>query len=112
MNDGSITPNSVSTMGSDNYYMSAKQSDAPTPTPPPSSGNAGGGGTAGNGKERKKHDRINGMSEEEVCKRTLPDHLDTNLDVGIVSTVDFHRNSSVILPTLKSSSAATASVAE
>lgn len=85
MNDGSITPNSVSTMGSDTYYMSAKHSDAPTPTPPPS---ATGGG--GNSKERKKHDRFNGMSEEEVCKRTLPDHLDTNLDVVIVSTVDFH----------------------
>lgn len=85
MNDGSITPNSVSTMGSDNYYMSAKQSDAPTPTPPPTGG-AGGGN---NSKERKKHDRFNGMSEEEVCKRTLPDHLDTNLDVVIVSTVDF-----------------------
>ena len=85
MNDGSITPNSVSTMGSDNYYMSAKQSDAPTPTPPPT----GGAGVGNNSKERKKHDRFNGMSEEEVCKRTLPDHLDTNLDVVIVSTVDF-----------------------
>lgn len=70
-------------MGSDNYYMSAKQSDAPTPTPPPT--NAAGGTS----KERKKHDRFNGMSEEEVCRRTLPDHLDTNLDVVIVSTVDF-----------------------
>lgn len=87
MNDGSITPNSVSTMGSDNYYLSAKQSDAPTPTPPSATG--GGGGGTGNSKERKKHDRFNGMSEEEVCKRTLPDHLDTNLDVVIVSTVDF-----------------------
>lgn len=88
MNDGSITPNSVSTMGSDNYFMSAKQSDAPTPTPPGGGSGSGGGGTKS--KERKKHDRFNGMSEEEVCKRTLPDHLDTNLDVVIVSTVDFH----------------------
>lgn len=36
-------------------------------------------------KERKKHDRFNGMSEDEVSKRTLPDHLATNLDIVIVS---------------------------
>lgn len=36
-------------------------------------------------KERKKHDRFNGMPEEEVSKRTLPDHLATNLDIVIVS---------------------------
>lgn len=36
-------------------------------------------------KERKKHDRFNGMPEEEVSKRTLPDHLTTNLDIIIVS---------------------------
>ncbi|KAJ0171219.1 hypothetical protein K1T71_013418 [Dendrolimus kikuchii] len=36
-------------------------------------------------KERKKHDRFNGMSEEEVARRTLPDHLAENLDIIIVS---------------------------
>lgn len=36
-------------------------------------------------KERKKHDRFNGMPEEEVSKRTLPDHLTNNLDIIIVS---------------------------
>jgi hypothetical protein len=36
-------------------------------------------------KERKKHDRFNGMPEEEVSKRTLPDHLALNLDIVIVS---------------------------
>lgn len=36
-------------------------------------------------KERKKHDRFNGMPEEEVTKRTLPDHLTGNLDIVIVS---------------------------
>lgn len=36
-------------------------------------------------KERKKHDRFNGMPEEEVSKRTLPDHLTDNLDIVIVS---------------------------
>lgn len=36
-------------------------------------------------KERKKHDRFNGMPEEEVSKRTLPDHLSNNLDIVIVS---------------------------
>lgn len=38
-------------------------------------------------KERKKHDRFNGMSEEEVSRRTLPDHLADNLDIIIVSTI-------------------------
>ncbi|XP_044741735.1 uncharacterized protein LOC123302730 [Chrysoperla carnea] len=36
------------------------------------------------GKERKKHDRFNGMPEEEVSKRTLPDHLTQNLDIIII----------------------------
>ncbi|PSN35264.1 hypothetical protein C0J52_17552 [Blattella germanica] len=35
-------------------------------------------------KERKKHDRFNGMPEEEVSKRTLPDHLALNLDIVII----------------------------
>ncbi|XP_050530008.1 caprin homolog isoform X2 [Daktulosphaira vitifoliae] len=35
-------------------------------------------------KERKKHDRFNGMPEEEVSKRTLPDHLTNNLDIVII----------------------------
>ncbi|KAM7341303.1 thymine DNA glycosylase isoform 3-T9 [Cochliomyia hominivorax] len=35
-------------------------------------------------KERKKHDRFNGMSEEEVVKRILPDHLCDNLDIVII----------------------------
>ncbi|KAL9873533.1 thymine DNA glycosylase isoform 2-T4 [Glossina fuscipes fuscipes] len=38
----------------------------------------------GKAKERKKHDRFNGMSEEEVVKRTLPDHLCDNLDIVII----------------------------
>lgn len=41
-------------------------------------------------KERKKHDRFNGMSEEEVSRRTLPDHLAENLDIIIVSTIATH----------------------
>lgn len=36
-------------------------------------------------KERKKHDRFDGMPEEEVSKRVLPDHLANNLDIIIVS---------------------------
>jgi TDG/mug DNA glycosylase family protein len=39
-------------------------------------------------KERKKHDRFNGMPEEEVSKRTLPDHLTNNLDIVIVSIIN------------------------
>lgn len=38
-------------------------------------------------KERKKHDRFNGTPEEEVSKRTLPDHLAPNLDIIIVSVI-------------------------
>ncbi|KAJ8667729.1 hypothetical protein QAD02_009392 [Eretmocerus hayati] len=36
-------------------------------------------------KERKKHDRFDGMPEEEVSKRVLPDHLTNDLDIIIVS---------------------------
>lgn len=36
-------------------------------------------------KQRRRHDRFNGMTEEEVRSRTLPDHLASNLDVVIVS---------------------------
>lgn len=36
-------------------------------------------------KERKRQDRFNGLSEEEVAQRTLPDHLAPNLDIIIVS---------------------------
>lgn len=36
-------------------------------------------------KRRKKQDRFNGMSEEEVIQRVLPDHLCDNLDIIIVS---------------------------
>ena len=34
---------------------------------------------------RKKRDRFNGMPEEEVIKRVLPDHLAVDLDIVIVS---------------------------
>ncbi len=36
-------------------------------------------------KVKKKRDRFNGMSEEEVLKRTLPDRIKENLDILIVS---------------------------
>ena len=35
-------------------------------------------------KQRRRHDRFNGMSEDEVRLRTLPDQLTSNLDVVIV----------------------------
>lgn len=44
-------------------------------------------------KERKRHDRFNGLSEEEVSRRTLPDHLAPNLDVVIVR--EFFLNSMI-----------------
>ena len=34
---------------------------------------------------RKKRNRFNGMTEEEVLKKTLPDHVAYNLDIIIVS---------------------------
>ncbi|ELU08322.1 hypothetical protein CAPTEDRAFT_106574, partial [Capitella teleta] len=34
--------------------------------------------------QKKKRDRFNGMSEEEVLKRTLPDHLHEGLDIAII----------------------------
>lgn len=42
-------------------------------------------------KERKKHDRFDGMPEEEVSKRVLPDHLANNLDIIIVSWLEEKR---------------------
>ena len=36
-------------------------------------------------KQRRRHDRFNGMTEDEVRSRTLPDHLTPNLDIVIVS---------------------------
>ena len=36
---------------------------------------------------KKKRDRFNGMTEEEVMQRTLPDHLQPNLDIVIVSKI-------------------------
>lgn len=35
-------------------------------------------------KQRRRHDRFNGMTEEEVRSRILPDHLTPNLDVVII----------------------------
>lgn len=34
---------------------------------------------------KKKRDRFKGMSEDEVLMRMLPDHLEPNLDIVIVS---------------------------
>ena len=34
---------------------------------------------------KKKRDRFNGMSEDEVLQKHLPDHLAPNLDILIVS---------------------------
>lgn len=41
-------------------------------------------------KERKRQDRFNGLTEEEVALRTLPDHLAPNLDIIIVRQDDIH----------------------
>ena len=37
------------------------------------------------GKPRKKMDRYDGMTEDELSRRILPDHLCVNLDIIIVS---------------------------
>ena len=39
----------------------------------------------GEKKARRKHNRFNGMSEEEVMKRLLPDLIQPDLDILIVS---------------------------
>jgi len=36
---------------------------------------------------KKKRDRFNGMTEEEVLQRTLPDHLVPGLDIIIVRCI-------------------------
>lgn len=41
-------------------------------------------GTVMDAKERKRHDRFNGLSEEEVSRKTLPDHIAPNLDILMV----------------------------
>ena len=38
-------------------------------------------------KPRRKHNRFNGMSEEEVMKRLLPDVITPDLDILIVSII-------------------------
>uniref|UniRef100_A0A2P2I1A9 G/T mismatch-specific thymine DNA glycosylase n=1 Tax=Hirondellea gigas TaxID=1518452 RepID=A0A2P2I1A9_9CRUS len=40
-------------------------------------------------KPRKKMDRFDGLPEEEVAKRVLPDHLGPNLDIVIISKFPF-----------------------
>lgn len=39
-------------------------------------------------KQRKKVDRFDGIPEDEVTKKTLPDHLGPNLDIVIVSIME------------------------
>ena len=39
---------------------------------------------------RKKHNRFNGMSEEEVAKKKLPDLIAPDLDILIVSQIIFN----------------------
>ena len=40
-------------------------------------------------KVKKKRDRFNGLSEDEVMAKSLPDHLDYNLDIVIVCLRSF-----------------------
>lgn len=40
-------------------------------------------------KQKKKIDRFDGMPEEEVAKKFLPDHLGPNMDILIVSFCQF-----------------------
>ena len=44
-------------------------------------------------KPRRKHNRFNGMSEEEVMKRLLPDVITPDLDILIVSIIN-----NIVLP--------------
>ena len=56
------------------------------PTPPPLSTSPAPPAPDPPVKQRKKMDRFGGMEEEEVAKRTLPDHLKHDLDIIIVSS--------------------------
>lgn len=38
---------------------------------------------------KKRKDRFNGMPEEEVLQKLLPDHIAPNLDILIVSVMDY-----------------------
>ena len=53
-----------------------------SPSAPPTSSTS----TDSTGTARKKRDRFNGMSDEEVLKLTVPDQLCENLDMVIVSS--------------------------
>jgi len=39
---------------------------------------------------RKKRDRFNGLTEDEVLAKTLPDHLAYDLDIIIVCCICWH----------------------
>jgi hypothetical protein len=60
--------------------MDAVQKAVPAPTTPASDSNV-------SNVAKKKRDRFNGMSEEEVLKLTIPDQLYHNLDILIVSSI-------------------------
>ena len=52
-------------------------------------GSSDGGGGKPLKKQRRKQNRFNGLSEEELAKRLLPDVLLPNLDILIVSQLFF-----------------------
>jgi len=47
-------------------------------------------------KKKRKIDRFKGMSEEEVLKRLLPDHLAPDLDIVIVCDITSHCDCSLL----------------
>jgi hypothetical protein len=71
--------------GSNVTDMDAIQKSAPAATPAADSN--------GSNAARKKRDRFNGMSEDEVLKLTIPDQLCHNLDILIVSVTSVNINS-------------------
>ena len=56
-----------------------------TPGPAMDQANGSEPKTKGDKPPRKKHNRFNGMSEEEVAKKILPDLIAPDLDILIVS---------------------------
>lgn len=68
--------------GSNLTDMDAIQKSVPAASTPAADSN-------GSNAARKKRDRFNGMSEDEVLKLTIPDQLCHNLDILIVSVNNF-----------------------
>ncbi len=78
--------NSLSSLGDDeDRLVIAEEEPMPSETKKPSVSKSKGGSKDRPVKPRRKQNRFNGMSEEEVSKRLLPDLITQGLQILIVS---------------------------